>query len=133
MPRNLLKEIGQDQAGSDIPQSALGRRLLMEPEQPALPAVLEPQKGKVIPLSRRAPEPSVIGDTIADAAVYAGKQVVGAGEAAMSLASGMMLYVPSKIAGAIGAALGQDPRMVEEWFQTEFLRSEERRVGKECC
>lgn len=120
MTRNLLKEIGQGQVDTDIPQSALGRRLLMEPEQPVLPPI-EPQKQQVIPLSRRAAEPSAIGEGIADAAMYAGKQVVGAGEAAMSLASGMMLYVPSKIAGAVGSALGQDPRMVEEWFQTEFL------------
>jgi len=69
----------------------------------------------------KEPEETISDTSIKDATVYAGKQIVGAGEAALSLASGMALYVPSKIAGSIGAALGQDPRLVEEWFQTEFL------------
>ena len=56
-----------------------------------------------------------------DTAKYAGEQLVATGELAMGVASGMVLYVPSKIAGAIGAAIGKDPREVEEWFQTEVL------------
>jgi len=59
--------------------------------------------------------------TIAKAGKYLGEQAVATGELAMSLASGMAVYVPSKIAGAVGSALGADPRQVEEWFQTEFL------------
>ena len=58
---------------------------------------------------------------IAKTAKYVGEQVVATGELALSLGSGMAMYIPSKIAGAVGSALGADPRQVEEWFQTEFL------------
>ncbi|GAG67589.1 unnamed protein product, partial [marine sediment metagenome] len=50
-----------------------------------------------------------------------GREVVGGAETAMSLASGMAMYIPGKIAGSIGSAIGEDPRLVEEWLQTEFL------------
>lgn len=40
--------------------------------------------------------------TIAKAGKYLGEQAVATGELAMSLASGMAVYVPSKIAGAVG-------------------------------
>jgi hypothetical protein len=52
---------------------------------------------------------------------WVGKQVVGATETTLALTSAAATYIPTKIVGSIAALAGQDPRLAEQWFQTEFL------------
>lgn len=105
--RDLLAEIEEPQ--EQIPMMA-GRDLFAEMEEPTL-ELPRPRPQMVAP-EREGHWEGWIKPTLKD---IGRRAILGTAETAMSLASGMLLYIPSKIYGTLALSFGEDvARMAEE-------------------